>query len=168
MNAHSINFWPGAALLALVAIAHLPLGLPASAGFVLPAIVMALIFIWSLTAPANVPAWYIFVLGLLADVLSSGPIGYWPLYYLSTQALAFWFGRNPVNSSMWLSWAGFLFTSLAVTFMSWSVATLYHARGADWQPMMWGALIVALLYPLIYRLSGAHRYGEVADSQSVV
>ena len=148
---------PALSLLGLIAVGHLPLGLPPISGFVLPSIVMTLIYIWTMTRPLSLPPWLIFSLGILADVLSSGPIGYWSLYYLSTQAMALWFARNPVNSGLLLSWVGFLFTVLVVTFLSWAVATLYFMRSEDWMPMISGAGLVAISYPLIFWLSGASK-----------
>ena len=149
---------PALTVLALIAFDHLPLGLPPITGFIIPSIIIALIFIYSLTSPKNLPPWLIFTLGLIADILSSGPIGYWPLYYLSAQALSFWFARNPINSGLLLSWIGFLFTAFVTTFLGWTVATLYFVRSADWQPMIIGASIVTISYPLIYWLSGVARH----------
>ena len=148
---------PAFSLLALIAITHLPFSLPPITGFIIPSIVIVLIFIWSLESPENLPPWLIFTLGLIADVLSSGPIGYWPLYYLCAQAFSFWFARNPVNTGLLLSWIGFLFTAFVTTFLGWAVATLYFVRIAEWQPMIIGAAIVAISYPLIFWLSGASR-----------
>jgi len=154
MSRNASNFAPVLSLFVLIAIAHLPLGLPSVTSFVMPSIIIILIYIWSLEYHRPLPSWLIFSLGLIADVLSNGPIGYWPLYYLSAQALSFWFASNPFNSGLVSSWIGFLFTAIATTFIGWSVATLYFMRSADWQPMIIGILIGIVSYPAIFWLSG--------------
>jgi len=157
MKARAFSFTPLLNLLGLIAIAHLPLGLPADASFIIPSVIAAFIFIWTQTETDNLKPWMIFTLGLVADVVSSGPIGFWPLYYLSVQAAALWFGRNPTNSGLILSWIGFIFAIMVVTFLAWVVTTLYTMQNASFRPMIFGAGLVAIGYPLIYWLSGAHR-----------
>ena len=146
-------------LLGLIALAHLPFGLPSDAGFVMPVLIVALVFTWSLNAAQNIQPWLIFSLGLIADVLSSGPIGYWPLYYLSAQALSIWIGGNPTNSGFIFSWIGFLFTAFITTFLAWAVASVYFTHSVDLRPMIIGAGLIGAAYPLIYWAS-ANRAGH--------
>ncbi len=146
---------PGLSLIGLLAIGHLPLGLPEWAFFILPMVIGGLIYTWSLKQPESLPSWFVFTLGLLADVLSSGPIGYWPLFYLACQAVAFWLANNPVAFGLFRSWGGFLMTASLTTLLSWSTATLYYLHSIDWQPMVIGAAIVCAVYPVIFWLSGS-------------
>jgi len=166
MAAPAFSLKPLLSLLGLVAIAHLPLGAPANASFIIPSIISALIFIWSIYEPDNVKPWMIFTLGLVADVISSGPIGFWSLYYLSVQGMAFWFGRNPTNTGLLLSWIGYLIATVVVTFLGWVVTTLYTMQSADWRPMLVGAGMVSIGFPLIYWVSGVARQAPPTSSNS--
>ena len=157
MKTGKFSLKPVLSLFALIAIAHLPLGAPHSASFLIPSIIMALVFIWSVTEPDNVKPWMIFMLGVVADVISSGPIGFWALYYLSAQAIGSWFAHNPANSGLLVSWVEFLFTAFVVTLLTWVVTTVYTMQYADWSPMLLGASVVSICYPVIYWLSGARR-----------
>lgn len=155
MERKTISLVPALTLIALLVIGHLPLGLPEGANFIVPSLILSLIFTWSLKDPGSVPPWFVFTLGILADVLSSGPIGYWPLYYLVCQAIAFWLARGPSDFSLFPSWVGFLLAVTITTLLGWGVATAYFMRAVDWQPMAIGALVVWLAYPVIFRLSGS-------------
>ena len=168
MAAPAFSLKPLLTLLGLIAIAHLPLGAQADTSFIIPSIISALIFIWSIYEPDNVKPWMIFTLGLVADVISSGPIGFWSLYYLSFQAIAFWFGRNPTNSGLLLNWIGYLIASVIVTFLGWLVTTLYTMQSADWHPMLVGAGVVSMGFPLIYWVSGVARRAPPASSNSAL
>ena len=109
----------------------------------------------------------IFSLGLIGDVISGGPIGFWPLYYLCVQAMAFWFGRNPTNSGLILSWIGFLVTLVVVTILGWVVTTIYTMQSADPRPMLIGSAFVSIGFPMIYWLSGTSQRASSSSPSSL-
>lgn len=139
---------PSASVAMLALLAVLPWGLPANARFVLPFLPVAAIYYWSSRHPERLSAWVPFLAGLLVDVLTNGPLGYWPLVYLSSGLLgseAYSVGSGVPGGR----WAAFLISLLAVVTLGWGVAGLYHLALADWRPFAWAVWFVALAFPLL-------------------
>ena len=71
----------------LTLLAALPWGLPTEDRFFLPLLPVVAIHYWALRRPEVLPEWFVFLAGLLLDVFTHGPLGYWPLVYLVAYAL---------------------------------------------------------------------------------
>lgn len=133
-------------LLALLAI--LPWGLPADGRFVLPFVPVAALHYWSSRHPERLSAWIPFVTGIVVDVLTNGPLGYWPLLYLGSVMLGVEThgvgARGPLAR-----WALFVAGLIGLVVAAWGVASVYHLALADWRPFAWALWVTALFYPLL-------------------
>jgi rod shape-determining protein MreD len=133
----------------LVVLSALPWGLPAESRFVLPLLPAVAIHYWVLRGKADtVPEWFVFLVGLLLDILTNGPLGFWSLIYLLTYVTAalsapFCHG-GPVQR-----WAMMFAAMLLVTSLAWAASSLYSLQIADWQPFAWGATTAAIAHPLL-------------------
>ena len=150
------RFLPGASLLIATMVGALAgsdaagsiggaLGQHTSLGVVLP---LAVVHAWTLWRPGCLPAIVVFCAGLLADALTAGPLGYWPLVYLSGLVLAHGTAARVPAPSMrtaWLLFAGFAFVC-GVT--AWTIASLYQFRLVGWQTLLWPVAAVAAGYPV--------------------
>ncbi len=134
------------AVLALLAV--LPWGLPADGRFVLPFLPVIAIFYWSLRQPERLPLWVPFVAGLIVDVLSNGPLGFWPLIYLGSVVLGVE-AHGMASSRAGANWGLFAVSIGALVIGAWGVASIYHLALADWQPFAWAAWCTGLSYPLV-------------------
>jgi len=72
---------PALSILLAVLSTSLPLGLPADATFILPFLMVTMVFVWR-ALRAELPAYAAMLFGLLADVTTGGPLGYWGLMAL--------------------------------------------------------------------------------------
>ncbi len=134
------------AMLALLAV--LPWGLPADGRFVLPFLPVVAIHYWASRHPERLSAWVPFAAGLVVDVLSNGPLGFWPLLYLGATMLGVEaHGFNTTSATA--RWALFVAALIALVAAAWGVASLYHVTLADWRPFAWAAWMAALSYPLV-------------------
>jgi len=123
-------------VLAIVAI--LPWGLPWEDRFVLPLLPIVAIYYWTLDRDAWLPEWLVFLAGLLLDVLTQGPLGYWALVYLATYVVAVFCSRLNLETAI-QRLALFAGAIVAVTFFAWLAASVYFLELLDWQPYARGA-----------------------------
>jgi len=138
----------GAAVLALVLLAALPWGFGASERFVLPLLPLVAIYVFSVRPSDVLPASIVFAAGLLLDVLTLGPLGYWPLVYLVGHLSArLW--APAVQDGAILRWLGFGGTLAVVGIAAWTLESIYFVRLADASAHAVAALIVLALYPVL-------------------
>lgn len=69
---------PVVVTLLLAVISVVPVGMPASS-LLVPDLVLIAVFYWTVHRPDLMKAWTVFVIGMLADVLSGVPLGVHPL-----------------------------------------------------------------------------------------
>jgi len=142
---------PILSVLFAVLIAALPWGLPADATFVLPLVVVMMVFCWRVIPGAILPPAVAMLLGVLLDVTSGGPLGFWALLALVAGSVGH-FSRGLSSRWDWsplgLVWTG-LATALACS--GWLLASLYYLRWVDWWPIAFGAVVSAVLFPVIWR-----------------
>jgi rod shape-determining protein MreD len=143
---------PGLTVFFTVILAAVPWGLPDDATFVLPLVAVMTVFCWRAIPGANLPAIIAVVFGLLLDVTSGGPLGFWALLALAAASAgtrAQPFASRSDWTPLWLVWTG-LAATLAGS--GWLIASLYYFRWIDWWPIALGAVASVILFPLIWRL----------------
>jgi rod shape-determining protein MreD len=135
-------------LLAVVASA-VPLGLPAKATFVLPLILVMMVFCWRALPGVVLPPFVAMLLGLLTDVMSGGPLGFWAFMNLAA-ANAGEYARasdeEPSFSALWLFWCGLV---AVLACLGWLLGSLYFFRWIDWWPIAFGTLASIALFPVV-------------------
>jgi rod shape-determining protein MreD len=139
---------PVVSIAVLALAAALPWGLPAADRFVLPLLPVVAIYYWTLDRDAWLPEWAIFLAGLALDVLTQGPLGYWPLVYLFAYVVAIFASRSTIESVlgriMLLAAA-----IVAVAVFAWLAASLFFLGLLDSEPYARGAIFALLLSLLI-------------------
>lgn len=134
---------PFASIAFFTVLAALPWGLPTEDRFFLPLLPCVAIHYWAMRRPDHVPEWFVFAAGLLLDVFTHGPLGYWSLIYLLAQSLGV-LGTEAIRSGVWVRLGLFGASLVAVTFVSWVVASVYFLELADWMPYARAAIMAAL------------------------
>ncbi len=136
-------------VIALTVLSALPWGVAAESRFVLPLLPVVAIHYWVLRERADlVPEWFVFACGLLLDVLTNGPLGFWSMIYLFAYLLATvslpWARDGAL--ARWL----LLLAALALLSVSaWLISSLYDVELADWRPFALGAVAAGLAHPLL-------------------
>ena len=136
-------------LLLAVVVAAVPWALPVAAGFVLPLQLIIFVFALSLLRSHVLPTLSVFAAGLLMDVLTAGPLGYWAIIFLITHTLARVLTRRTTPMGFAMLWATFAATAAIASITGWALASLYFVRLIDWEPMLIGAMAAVVLFPLI-------------------
>ena len=147
---------PAASVAALTIVAILPWGLPTADRFVLPLLPVVAIYYWTLDRDAWLPEWIIFLAGLLLDVLTQGPLGYWALVYLVAYVVAVYCSRFELDTTA-QRLALFAGAIVAVTLFAWLAASAYFISFLDAEPYMRGAGVAVLAAALVTLLHRAAR-----------
>ena len=143
------KFVPALSVLCAVVATAVPWGLPADATFILPLVVLMMVFCWrAIPGAALHPAGAV-GLGLLADLMSGGPLGYWALMCLIAATVG---GRTGSLTEtrdvgrLWLLWSALI---AALAGFGWLLASLYYFRWIDWWPIAFGAVVSVALFPIV-------------------
>ena len=127
----------------LTLLAALPWGLPTEDRFFLPLLPVVAVHYWALRRPELLPEWFVFLAGLVLDVFTHGPLGYWPLVYLMAYALGV-LGSEAGRASVYVRLGLFAVSLFVVTVLSWGIASVYYLEMLDWVPYARGAAFAAL------------------------
>jgi len=120
-----------------------------------PAIPILVIFYFAIRNPALLRSPAIFVVGLVQDLLTGGPLGVWALSYLAAlyavrDQREFFLGRD--RAMMWL---GAALASTVSGLTLWAMSSILSAQFAPPGPVAYQMAITALLYPLAALAFGA-------------
>ncbi|MDX2258895.1 MAG: rod shape-determining protein MreD [Hyphomicrobiaceae bacterium] len=111
----------------------------------LPALV---IHYWTLRGSDGLPVGVAFAAGLVVDVLSGGPLGFWALVYVAAWLAARlsqpWRDSTPLGR-----WALTALAIAGVVAIAWAVASLWLGRPGPIEDLALGGLWAGLLYPLL-------------------
>ncbi len=135
-------------VLTLTLIAAAPWGIGAHSRFVLPLLPLLAIVHLAVRRPETMPAGLVFAAGLMLDVLTHGPLGYWPLVFLAGHLAALNLSqRSRETMPRRMVWVAAVLA--VVVLVEWLVSSLYFMQPAAWKPIAGAALIAVVAYPLL-------------------
>ena len=162
------KFLPVLSVLFAVIATAVPWGLPADATFILPLVVVMMVFCWRAIPGTALPPLGAAGLGLLADLMSGGPLGYWALMCLIAATV----GDRPGSlgqgrdfGALWLIWIA-LVSALGV--FGWLLASAYYFRWIDWWPIAFGAVATVVLFPVVLYGLLWIRNGRIGPARNVI
>jgi rod shape-determining protein MreD len=159
---------PALSVLFAVLATAVPWGLPADASFTLPLVVVMMVFCWRIIPDAVLPLTACMLLGLLTDVMSGGPLGFFALMALIAATIGglLRFTLEPRDLlPLWLVWSAL---ALALGLLGWLLGSLYFFRWIDWWPILFGTLTSIVLFPVVLRGLVWIRRGRLAPDHSVM
>ncbi len=152
--------------LSIVVASLLPLGGDGIGLTLGPHFLFSIIYLCAMGPSARLPAAGVFALGLLLDLFSAGPIGFWALVCLIAQALSFLIARVLASRRAVLRWTGFCAVDAAVSGFAWALASLYFGAWISPVGLATGAMAACIAFPAIAwmaeRLQGTVRSRAVA------
>lgn len=140
--------FPSLVIAALTLLSALPWGLPPEIRFVLPLLPLAAIHYGIVRGSGRVAEWYVFLVGLTLDVLTNGPLGYWPALYLTGYGLSTLLAPR-ARQLKFGGWASLVIVTACLSVVIWAVSSLYFFEIADWRPLAIASFAAAAMYPLI-------------------
>jgi rod shape-determining protein MreD len=137
---------PGALATALLLFGFVPTGVGVLV-ILAPMLLVMAVYYWSIYRPKLLPAWLAFVLGLMHDLLSGGPLGMTALLLLTLRGLGVSQRRLFVSRSFVLNWWGFALTATATSIVWWIAISIYHVRWLDPTLALLQCAMACALYP---------------------
>lgn len=118
----------------------------------LPNIALASLFFWAMNGPSFMPPWAVFLVGLVQDLLSGTPLGFWVVLYLLAHGFTltqrvFFRGRTGIGA-----WLGFALVTMLVAIAAWLMGMAIYERWLDPSPLALQALVTLVSYPLFARV----------------
>ncbi|QDO95937.1 rod shape-determining protein MreD [Ferrovibrio terrae] len=133
----------------LVLIGLMPIGLPHFDN-VAPAFALMAVFYWSIFRSDLMTMIGAFMIGLLLDLLSAGPLGLNVLALVLVHELGMAQRKVFLGSSFMVNWAAFALVVGAVLPAGWAVVSLLHWRLLPTAPLLAQLLLSLTLYPAVY------------------
>lgn len=157
LDAASRRAFPAASTALLLLALSAPLGLPGQAQLQCAA-ALACVFFWSVFRPDSMPPAVVFLLGLLADLLSLAPPGVTVLVLLSAHGLALRFRRFLAAQGFLLVWLVFIAVAAGAAGLAWALTSLLTFRLLPIGPASLQFGLTAGFYPALATLfTSAHR-----------
>jgi len=158
---------PTLSVLVAVLATAVPWGLPADATFVLPLVMMMMVFCWRAIRGAYLPPIVVMLLGLLTDVTTGGPLGYWGLIALMASTVAA--QTRPITDRWGLSalWPIWVVVAALLAGFGWLLASLYFFRWVDWRPILIGGAASVMLFPHMLSLLLRLQRAKAAPRRSI-
>ena len=130
-------------------LAVLPFGADEMVRYAVSFLPLMVVQYWSARRPQLVPVSLIFGVGLIIDVLTHGPVGYWALLALLAASVApieaRLFGRSTAPGRALM----YAVAMIAVAAVAWGVATIYTGAAVAGRPFLGAAITAIALYPLM-------------------
>ena len=139
---------PGASVLLCIFLMLLPYGQVAGR-FVTPALPLIPLYYWTVHRPELLPPVLIFLLGLLQDLATAGPVGVWPVVYLIAYSVTLSQRSAIEGLPMRFAWAAFAAIALAGLLAGWFACSIYMGGFVSVLPMVLQAFTTALVFPVL-------------------
>lgn len=150
----SLALLPALTVLVTAAISVMPWRVPGFVAFGLPFLTLGTVFFWAERRPSQLLSLIVFSAGLMTDLVTDGPIGYWALLFVLGFALGSFTGSySDGGSKMQESWLGFALCLPIVAACGWAIASLYYLALLDLQLILFAtAAGIASYLPLALML----------------
>lgn len=151
---------PSLSFSALVAIAVLPWNLPAQSALLLQLLPTIAIFYWTNDAKRALPSPLLAAGGLMIDVATFGPLGFWAAVYLAAQVCS---SALPVRdiATPTRRVAAFFALTLLLSALQWAAMSVYLVTIADWRPLAVAGVIVSVVYAVVCLVSAVVRTSPI-------
>lgn len=147
LDAVARNLTPFGITMILVLVGVVPLYLPVYAR-VAPVLPLMAVFHWAMHRPRLLPAYAVFGIGFLQDVLTGMPIGINILVFLTVYGVVLSQRRFFAGKSFLISWLGFALVAAGATVESWLLVSAFHATVVDARAVLVQYLVTLGCFPV--------------------
>ena len=113
-----------------------------------PIIPLVVVFFWSVYGPDYMPPFSVFLIGLLQDLLTGGPLGLWPAVYLVTQFIVMSQRGYFLGREQKVVWIGFALASAGAGTILWLVMSLMSGALLPVRFLLLQMAATIMIYPL--------------------
>lgn len=130
---------------------QIPLGLPGLSS-VMPNLLLASAFFWSVNRPDLLPFIALFILGTVHDLWVGGPLGLTPLALILMRVFVLSQQRILAQRLFVISWWGFVIVAILFEALNWTLSSLQSDRLLDPTVLAFQAFLTIAVYPVVARL----------------
>ncbi len=120
----------------------------------MPAFALMAIYYWAVVRPNMFSVYAVFVVGLLTDLLSAGPIGLWAFTYVFTYTVVLTQRFLIINAPFSVFWFGFGLAGVLVGAVSWGLASISYGMFLPVWPILAHILVTVAFFPFFSFLFG--------------
>jgi rod shape-determining protein MreD len=142
------NLTPLLVSLCLVVISVVPLRLP-QVSFVIPTLALMAVYYWGLHRADILPAPAIFLIGILQDILSGGPLGVNTLIFLAVYGICVSQGRFFYGKSFLVVWWGFMVVAAGALAAEWALSSAFAGTIIAPRTVYFKYMITIAIYPVV-------------------
>jgi rod shape-determining protein MreD len=142
------NLSPFAFTLSLVIFAIIPFQVPGLSAIV-PALGLISVYFWVVHRPDLMPAWAVFLIGLIQDLLSGGNLGVGTLVLLLVWLVVMTQRRAFSSGSFMLIWVLFILVAGGAQALSWVLNSLLAGLAIDGRPPLFQYVTTVAIYPCL-------------------
>lgn len=113
-----------------------------------PLLPLVIVFFWTIYGPNYLPSISVFVIGLLQDFLSGGPLGLWPGIYLFTQYIVLSQRSYFLGREQNVVWIGFAFAAASASLILWLVMSLMSGVLLPILGLLGQMVVTVVMYPV--------------------
>jgi len=134
--------------LALVIINVVPLHIPGFSN-IAPLLPLMAVYHWAIFRPRLLPAWVVFLIGILQDVLTGTPIGVNALVFLAVYGAVLSQKRFFIGKSFFILWLGFSLIAAGAAILSWVAVSALHVALVEPTTAMYQYLLTLGVFPAV-------------------
>jgi rod shape-determining protein MreD len=151
------NLAPFAVTLMLVLVGLIPIRIPSYAA-IAPQFALIAVFYWVVHRPDLMRPSTVFLIGLLQDLLSGGPLGLNALVMVLLHGAVMGQRRLFLSSSFLLMWFGFGMVLTGATVLQWGAFSVLAGAALPFMPALFQALLTLAIFPAVaWLLLRVHR-----------
>src|SRR5262245_27594049 len=122
-----------------------------------PDLILIGVFFWAISGPAFLPAWAVLLLGLMQDLLTGTPPGFWALIYLLSYGFTlsqrvFFMGRTGLGA-----WIGFALVAGLAAVATWILGSIVYTQWLPPSQIWMQAIVSVICYGPVAKVFGLMR-----------
>ncbi|VAV89495.1 hypothetical protein MNBD_ALPHA01-334 [hydrothermal vent metagenome] len=155
---------PFVSTLLLVLLVQLQYGL-AFLDDLLPFLPLTAVYYWCIFKPRLMPVSAVFLLGLLQDILSGGPLGMMALLLILVRIFVIRQGGRFLEREFLFSWLVFIIVALAFGLSTWAIASVYLKDGQNFWNALGQSMLTIAIFPVVAWALGRVRHLLVQENR---
>ncbi len=118
----------------------------------MPFLTLIAVYQWAVYAPRTMPPIAVFLIGILQDILSGGPLGMTALFLLIVRFIVVGQGRKLLGQDFLFNWLMFLLITFAYALLNWLIVSLYYDEWQSFLFILGQAIFTAAFFPIIFMI----------------
>ncbi len=130
-----------------------------------PFLSLLAVYYWCIYKPQLMPVSMVFILGLLQDLLSGGPLGMMALALILVRTLVMGQGRQLPERGFLFNWLVFFIFALLFGLTTWTIASIYLKETQNLWNVLGQSMLTIAIFPVIFWLLSRLNHRLLAENR---